>query len=107
MKLLEVNADSGHLNTVASIAEQHEVADFRLFFKGDDGNQIKCIQIADYLAQIVRDALQKSLGNNSASDLYHHLGNGTLAAVGHHLCARQQLNMQILNVKRPCGQKIR
>ena len=34
MKLIEVNADSGHIDTVSGIAEHHEAADFRLGYKG-------------------------------------------------------------------------
>lgn len=67
MKLIEVNADSGHIDTVASIADHHEAADFRLGFKGEDGRQIMRIQIADDRAQAVLDALQKSLGNDPAA----------------------------------------
>ncbi|MGV8934606.1 MAG: TIGR00341 family protein [Gallionellaceae bacterium] len=66
MKLIEVNADSGHIGTVSGIAEHHEAADFRLGYKGDDGRQIMRIQIADNRAQEVLDALQKSLGTDSA-----------------------------------------
>lgn len=67
MKLIEVNADSGHVDTVAGIAEHHEAADFRLGFKGEDGRQIMRILIADDRAQAVLDALQKSLSKDSES----------------------------------------
>ena len=67
MKLIEVNADSGHIDTVNSIAEQHQAADFRLGYKGDDGRQIMRILIADDRAQVVLDGLQKALGKDSAA----------------------------------------
>lgn len=64
MKLIEVNADAGHIDTVNSIAEQNEAADFRLGYKGEDGRQIMRILIADDHAQAVLDGLQKALGND-------------------------------------------
>lgn len=67
MKLIEINADSGHIDTVTSIAEQNEAADFRLGYKGEDGRQIMRIQISDERAQAVLDALQKSLGTDTAA----------------------------------------
>lgn len=63
MKLIEVNADSGHIDTVSSIAETNQAMDFRLGFKGEDGRQIMRILIADEHAQAVLDTLQKALGN--------------------------------------------
>jgi len=36
MKLIEVNADAGHIGTVGVIAEKNEAADFRLGYKGED-----------------------------------------------------------------------
>jgi len=62
MKLIEANADSGHIDTVAAISEKHEAADFRLGYKGEDGRQIMRILIADDRAQAVLDALQNALG---------------------------------------------
>lgn len=67
MKLIEVNADSGHIDTVRVIAEKHEAADFRLGFKGEDGRQVMRILIADDRAQPVLDALQRSLGKDSGA----------------------------------------
>lgn len=64
MKLIEVNADAGHIDTVASIAEKNEASDFRLGYKGEDGRQIMRVLIADDRAQAVLDALQKSLGQD-------------------------------------------
>jgi hypothetical protein len=39
MKLIEDNADAGHIDSVASIAEESTAADFRLGYKGEDGRQ--------------------------------------------------------------------
>ena len=47
MRLIEVNADFGRIDTVASIAEHQGAVDFCLGFKGEDGRQIMRIQIAD------------------------------------------------------------
>ena len=64
MKLIEVNADSGHIDTVEGISEQNEAADFRLGYMGKDGRQIMRILIADNRAQAVLDALQRALGKD-------------------------------------------
>jgi len=58
MKLIEVVADAGHADTVASIAEQHESLDFRLGFRGEDGRQAMRLLVPDDKAQAVLDALQ-------------------------------------------------
>jgi uncharacterized hydrophobic protein (TIGR00341 family) len=65
MKLIEVNADAGHIDTVASIAEKNAATDFRLGYKGDDGRQIMRVLIADDRAQAALDALQKALDKDS------------------------------------------
>jgi uncharacterized hydrophobic protein (TIGR00341 family) len=65
MKLVEVNADAGHIDTVCGIAEKNEAADFRLGYKGEDGRQIMRILIPDDRAQSVLDSLQKALGKDS------------------------------------------
>lgn len=64
MKLIEVNVDAGHIDTVQGIAATSEAADFRLGYKGEDGRQIMRILIADDQAQAVLDALQKLLGKD-------------------------------------------
>ena len=66
IKLIEVNAAAGNIDTVASIAEHHEAADFLLGYKDDDGRQIMRFLIADESAQVVLDALQKSPGHDHA-----------------------------------------
>ncbi|MGE5129263.1 MAG: TIGR00341 family protein [Sphingomonadaceae bacterium] len=65
MKLIEVNADAGHVDTVAGIAHSNEAADFRLGFKGEDGRQIMRILVGDDRAQATLDALQKTLGKDA------------------------------------------
>lgn len=65
MKLIEVNADAGHVDTVSGIAHTNEAADFRLGFKGDDGRQIMRILVGDDRAQATLDALQKTLGKDA------------------------------------------
>lgn len=65
MKLIEVNADAGHIDTVSSIAATNQAADFRLGYKGEDGRQIMRVLIADERAQAVLDALQRSLDKDS------------------------------------------
>lgn len=62
MKLIEVNADSGHIDTVRSIGEKNEAADFRLGYKDEDGRQIMRILISDDHAQAALDTLQRTLG---------------------------------------------
>jgi uncharacterized hydrophobic protein (TIGR00341 family) len=64
MKLIEVNADAGHVDTVSGIAQGNEAADFRLGYKGEDGRQIMRILIGDDRAQATLDALQKTLGKD-------------------------------------------
>lgn len=62
MKLIEVNADSGHIDTVRSIGEKNDAADFRLGYKDEDGRQIMRILISDDHAQAALDTLQRTLG---------------------------------------------
>lgn len=61
MKLIEVVADAGNADTVASIAESHEAMDFRLACKGEDGRQAMRMLIGDDKAQSVLDDLQSLL----------------------------------------------
>lgn len=61
MKLIEIVADAGNADTVASIAESHEAMDFRLACKGEDGRQAMRMLIGDDKAQSVLDDLQSLL----------------------------------------------
>jgi uncharacterized hydrophobic protein (TIGR00341 family) len=61
VKLIEIVADAGNADTVASIAESHEAMDFRLACKGEDGRQAMRMLIGDDKAQSVLDDLQSLL----------------------------------------------
>lgn len=62
MKLVEVVADAGGVDTVAGIAEKHDAKDFRLGHKDEDGRQAMRMLVDDAQAQAVLDALQSVLG---------------------------------------------
>jgi uncharacterized hydrophobic protein (TIGR00341 family) len=62
MKYVEVVADAGSADTVAAIAEKHEVADYRLGVAGEDGLQPMRLLVADDKLQPVLDSLQTLLG---------------------------------------------
>ncbi|MGA8050323.1 MAG: TIGR00341 family protein [Burkholderiales bacterium] len=64
MKLIEVNANAGNVDTVAGIAHTNEAADFRLGYQGEDGRQIMRILIGDDRAQATLDALQRTLAKD-------------------------------------------
>lgn len=64
MKLIETIADAGHVDTVRSIAEAHDVLDFRLGFKDEDGRQVMRMLVRDEKAQSILDALQGVLGKS-------------------------------------------
>jgi len=61
MKIIEVTAEQGNIDTVSGIAEQHKAQDFRLGYKGEDGRQAMRLLVADEQAQSVLDALQSAL----------------------------------------------
>jgi uncharacterized hydrophobic protein (TIGR00341 family) len=58
MKIIEVVADKGHVDTVTSIAAQHEVADVWLGPEGEDGRQAVRMLVLPEKRQAVLDALQ-------------------------------------------------
>ena len=62
MKLLEVVADSGHVDTVAGVAEKYQATDFRPGHIGDDGRQTMRLLVTDDRVQAMLDALQSLLG---------------------------------------------
>jgi len=62
VKLIEIVANAGHGDTIASIAERHEAMDFRLGLKDKDEKQVMRLFVADDKAQLVLDALQGILG---------------------------------------------
>lgn len=61
MKLIEVIAESGSVDTIASIAEKHQARDFRLAAAGQDGRQAMRLLVSDDRVQGVLDALQTAL----------------------------------------------
>ena len=62
MKLIEVVADAGSMDTVAVIAEKYKAHDFRLTFKGEDGRQAMRLLVTNDRVQPVLDTLQNVLG---------------------------------------------
>ncbi|MEJ2116210.1 MAG: hypothetical protein P8X88_09290 [Gammaproteobacteria bacterium] len=58
MKYVEVVADAGYVDTVAAIAEQYEVSDFRLGPLGEDGLQQMRLLVPDNKIQSTLDKLQ-------------------------------------------------
>ncbi|MEA1889809.1 MAG: TIGR00341 family protein [Pseudomonadota bacterium] len=64
MKLIEVIADSGHLDTLAGLAEQHELLDF-WYVPADDGQrQSFRMLVNDETRQPILDTLQGMLGSS-------------------------------------------
>jgi len=61
MKYVEVVADAGHVDTVAAIAEQFEISDFRMGPVGDDGCQQMRLLVPDNKIQDTLDKLQQAL----------------------------------------------
>ena len=61
MKYVEVVADAGHVDTVAAIAEQLEVSDFRLGHLDEDGLQAMRLLVPDNKIQDALDKLQRAL----------------------------------------------
>ncbi len=64
MRIIEVVADAGHLDTLASIAEQYHVVDFWACPSGDDGRVVLHMLVDDTARQQVVDALQGLLGGS-------------------------------------------
>lgn len=62
MRIIEIIADSGHLDTLAGIAEQHTVDDFWSTPPGEDGRCITRMLVNDATRQKVIDSLQNVLG---------------------------------------------
>ncbi len=64
LKVIEVVADAGHLDTVLSIGEQHEVLDSWSTPPGEDGRVCVRMLVRPDGRQTVMDALQSALGAN-------------------------------------------
>jgi uncharacterized hydrophobic protein (TIGR00341 family) len=64
MRIIEIVADAGHLDTLTGIAEQHEVTDFWYGTEGEDGRRVLRMLVDDNSRQAVIDALQALLGSS-------------------------------------------
>lgn len=64
MRLIKVIADSGHLDTLASIAMQHDIVDSWQGAAGEDGRIMFHMLVSDVKRQSVVDALQNVLGSS-------------------------------------------
>ncbi|MCR4300593.1 MAG: TIGR00341 family protein [Sulfuricaulis sp.] len=64
MKIIEVTASKGHLDTVLGIADQQEVRDHRLGAEDADGRQVVRLLVADEQTQKVLDALEGYLSSD-------------------------------------------
>lgn len=63
MKLIEVIAHTGSVDTVAAIAEHNEVPDFRPGVPGENDMQEMRLLVPDDKVQTLLDALQGALGS--------------------------------------------
>ena len=63
MKYVEIVSDAGHVDTVAAIAEQLELADFRVGILNEDGSQQIRLLVQDNKIQKTLDKLQKALSS--------------------------------------------
>jgi uncharacterized hydrophobic protein (TIGR00341 family) len=64
MRIIEVIADTGHLDTLLGIAEQHDVADVWFYTQGEDERSVLRMLVSDATRQAVIDALQNVLGGS-------------------------------------------
>jgi len=67
MRLIEIIADAGHLDTLTGIAEQHQVTDFWHGAAGEDGCIMLSMLVDDGLRQKVMDALLSVLGTSDSA----------------------------------------
>lgn len=67
MRVIEVVADGGHLDTLTGIAEQHDVTDFWYGAAGEDGRRVLRMLVSDASRQGVVDALLGTLGTSEKS----------------------------------------
>ncbi len=68
MRVIEVVANAGHIDTLRGIAEQHEAMDIWCGTEDDDGRRTLRILVAPTKRQAMLDALQSAL---STSENYH------------------------------------
>ena len=64
MKIVEVIADTGHVDTVRSIAEQHGAKDFWMGAQNEDGRCAIRLLVSDEKRQVILDALQTILATS-------------------------------------------
>ncbi|MCB1800839.1 MAG: TIGR00341 family protein [Gammaproteobacteria bacterium] len=64
MRLIEIVADAGHTDTLAGIADQHEITDYWWGSPADDGRRSFRMLVSDADRQPVMDALQNIFGGS-------------------------------------------
>ena len=69
MKYVEVIADAGDADTVSAIAEKHDVSDFHLGNKGENGMQPMRLLVPDSKIQSVLDSLQDVFDIQSSAQI--------------------------------------
>lgn len=67
MKIIEIIADPGHLDTLQGIAEQHEIDDWWQVSGGENGRAVIRMLVSDGKGQAVIDALQNILGSSQGA----------------------------------------
>ncbi|NNG14429.1 MAG: TIGR00341 family protein, partial [Gammaproteobacteria bacterium] len=67
MKIIEVIADSGHLDTISSIAEQHGAVDHWIGAVAEDGRCAVRMLVSPESRQAILDALQAVLSSSETA----------------------------------------
>jgi uncharacterized hydrophobic protein (TIGR00341 family) len=67
MRLINIIIDAGHLDTLVSIAEQHDIIDSMQGNTGEDGRIMFHMLVSDAKRQSVVDALQNVLGSSDTA----------------------------------------
>lgn len=67
MRLIEIIADASHLDTLAGMAEQQQVAEFWHGDVQEDGRRVLRMLVDDASRQAVVDALQSQLGGSDTA----------------------------------------
>jgi hypothetical protein len=67
MRVIEIIADAGNMDTLAGIAEQYSVTDFWYGAEGADGRRVLHMLVDDKTRQPVIDALQSLLGSSDTA----------------------------------------
>lgn len=66
MRLIEIVADAGNTDTLAGIADQHEITDYWWGAPGDDGRRSFRMLVSDSARQPVMDSLQTFFGGSES-----------------------------------------